>query len=119
MTLQRYACVLCILYVAAATILEVDAMPNDSKDVLLKARYNAVKDSDPEYGQGAIERNDLRHREIEHFVWLVLVDAPGDPVEWQKKLNASVDGPHGSFAVARASPDEEEQVRSGKITLQR
>jgi hypothetical protein len=119
MPLQRYACVLCILYLTAATTHEVDAMPNDAHDVLLKARYTAVKDSDPEYAQGAIERNDLRHREIEHFVWLVLVDAPGDPVEWQKKLNASVDGPHGSFVVARASPEEEEQVRSGKIALQR
>ena len=94
-------------------------MPNDSNEVLLKACYTAVKGSDPEYGQGAIERNDLRHREIEHFVWLLLVDTPGDPDEWQKKLNASVDGPHGSFVVARASPEEEEQVRSGKVTLQR
>jgi hypothetical protein len=30
------------------------------EDVLLKARYTAVEGTDPEYGQGAIERNDLR-----------------------------------------------------------
>jgi hypothetical protein len=119
MTLQRYARLLCILSIVVSTILEVQAMPNDSDDVLLKARYTAVKDSDPEYGQGAIERNELRHREVEHFVWLLLVEAPGDPAEWQKKLNASVDGPHGSFTVSRASVEEAEQVRSGKITLQR
>jgi hypothetical protein len=108
-----------MLFVVAATTLEAQAMPNEPDQVLLKARYTAAKGSDPEYGQGAIERNDLRHREIEHLVWLFLVDAPGDPADWQKKLNASVDGPHGSFTVAPASAEEAEQVRSGKITLQR
>jgi hypothetical protein len=109
-----------MLFAVAAITLEAQAMANEPDEVLLKARYTAAKGSDPEYGQGAIERNDLRHREIERSVWLFLVDAPGDPAEWQKKLNASVDGPqHGSFTVAPASAEEAEQVRSGKITLQR
>ena len=89
---------------------------NDS--VILKARYTQVPGTDAEYGQGAIERCDLRHREIERFVWLIAVDPPGDAAEWQKKLNAAVDPKHGAFAVGRASPEEEESVRSGKIVLQ-
>src|SRR5437762_2465041 len=65
------------------------------------------------------ERCDLRHREIERFVWLIAVDPPGDAAAWQKKLSAAVDPKHGAFAVGRASPEEEEAVRSGKIVLQR
>jgi len=90
---------------------------NDS--AILKARYTQVPGTDAEYGQGAIERCDLRHREIERFVWLIAVDPPGDAAAWQKKLNAAVDPKHGAFAVGRASPEEEEAVRSGKIVLQR
>jgi hypothetical protein len=86
--------------------------------VILKARYTQVPGTDAEYGQGAIERCDLRHREIERFVWLIAVDPPGDAAEWQKKLNAAVDPKHGSFTVGRASPEEEAAVRSGKIELQ-
>ncbi len=89
------------------------------KEVLLKARYTQVEGTDPEYGQGAIERNDLRHREITHFVWLILVDAPGDCAEWEEKLNAAVDPRHGSFRVERATEEETRKVESGEITLQR
>ena len=89
---------------------------NDS--VILKARYTQVPGTDAEYGQGAIERCDLRHREIARFVWLIAVDPPGEAAEWQKKLNAAVDPKHGAFKVERASPEEEEAVRSGKIELQ-
>jgi hypothetical protein len=86
---------------------------------LLNATYIPAPGSDPEYAQGAIERNELPHREIERFVWLVQVPAPGDPEEWQRRLNASVDGPHGTFKVRRATPDEERRVASGEITLQK
>ena len=86
--------------------------------VLLKAHYTQVPGTDPEYGQGAIERNDLAHREIEHFVWLIETE-DGSPDEWEKKLNASVDPKHGSFSVECATADEEERVRNGTITLQR
>jgi hypothetical protein len=86
--------------------------------VLLNAHYTQVPGSDPEYGQGAIERNDLPHREISHFVWIIQVPAPGDVREWQRRLNAAVDPKHGSFRVVRSTPEEEHQVESGEITLQ-
>jgi len=89
-----------------------------AQPTLLKARYTAVEGTDPSYGQSAIERNDLRHRETEHFVWLILVD-DGDPAAWRDKLNAAVDPKHGSFAVECATPEESEAVRAGRITLQR
>src|SRR5436190_1521992 len=90
---------------------------NDS--VILKARYTQVPGTDAEYGQGAIERCELRHREIERFVWLIAVDPPGDAAEWQRKLNANVSPKHGSFAVECATAEEVEAVRSRKIALQR
>ena len=86
--------------------------------VLLKARYTSMPGADPEYGQGAIERNDLAHREIEHFVWIFETE-DGDRDEWQRKLNDAVDPKHGSFTVECATPEEEERVRNGTITLQR
>lgn len=89
---------------------------NDS--VILKARYTQVPGTDAEYAQGAIERCEVAHREVERFVWLIAVEAPGDLAEWQAKLNANVDPKHGRFAVARASAAEVEAVRSGKIVLQ-
>jgi hypothetical protein len=88
--------------------------------VLLKAHYTPVAGTDPEYGQGAIERNDLRHREIAHFVWLFEAeDDDGDTAAWERRLNAAVDPKHGSFTVECATPDEDDGVRSGRITLQR
>jgi hypothetical protein len=90
---------------------------NDS--VILKACYTQVPGTDVEYGQGAIERCEVHHREIAPSVWLIAVDPPGDVAEWQTKLNANVDPKHGRFAVACAAEEEVEAVRSGKITLQR
>jgi len=90
-----------------------------SDDVLLKARYIAVEGTDPEYGQGAIERNELRHHPMPNLQWLILVEAPGDPATWQAKLNAAVDPKHGSFVVERPSAEEQDLVRSGKIKFQR
>jgi len=85
--------------------------------VLLKARYTSVPGTDPEYAQGAIERNELAHREIEHFVWIF--EAEGEPAEWERRLNDTVDPRHGSFKVECATPAEEEGVRNGTITLQK
>ena len=87
--------------------------------VLLKARYTAERGTDPEYAQGAIERCEVRHREVAHFVWLFAAEPAGTPAEWQKRLNENVDPRHGRFAVERATPEEEEAVRSGTIVLQR
>jgi hypothetical protein len=87
--------------------------------VLLKAHYTQVKGSDPEYAQGAIERNDLPHREIARFIWLIQVPEPGDPATWERKLNESVDRKHGSFRVMPATPEEQRKVDSGEIALQK
>ena len=95
-------------------------MPNaDSTAPLLKARYTPVPDSDPEYAQGAIERLELPHREIDRFVWLVQVPPPGDIAEWTRRLNEAVEGRHGSFRVDAASAEERRKVESGEIPLQK
>ena len=86
---------------------------------LLKAFYSQVKGSDPEHGQVAIEKNELPHREIERFVWLIQVAAPADPAMWQRKLNDAVDPKHGSFRVTDASEEEKRRVAEGKIVLQK
>lgn len=88
-------------------------------DVLLKARYTIVQGTDPEYGQGAIERNELLHHPLPDLQWLILVPSPGNAADWRAKLNAAVDPKHGSFAVERASAEEERAVREGKIVMQR
>lgn len=85
--------------------------------VLLKARYTSVPGTDPEYAQGAIERNELAHREIDPFVWLF--QAEGEPEEWERRLNATVDPKNGSFTVECATEEEEAGVREGTIMLQR
>jgi hypothetical protein len=105
-----------ILLLLALHAPEVTAVHDD---VLLKARYTAVEGTDPEYGQGAIERNELRHHPLPHLEWLILVDAPGDAADWQAKLNASVNPKYGSFVVECATAEEERAVREGKIVLQR
>lgn len=87
------------------------------EDSVLKARYIAVEGTDPEYGQGAIERNEVLHHPLPDLRWLIV--AEGSPEEWQAKLNASVDPKHGSFIVECASEEEEAAVRSGKIAMQR
>jgi hypothetical protein len=89
-----------------------------SEPELLKALYTATPGSNPEYAQGAIERNELPHREITTFVWLIRVPDPGSPAEWERRLNDAVASEHGSFRVVEASPEEKRQVASGEITLQ-
>jgi hypothetical protein len=100
----------------AVVICAIPAIADDK--VLLKAYYTPVEGSDPEYGQVAIEKNELPHREIARLVWLIQVPAPADPPDWQRRLNDAVDRRHGSFRVSRATADEERQVAEGKITLQ-
>ena len=91
---------------------------SSDEKVLLKAQYTQVEGTDAEYGQGAIERNDLPHREIVRFVWLIQVSSPADRHDWERKLNAAVDPKHGSFRVTHASAEEQRKVDSGEITLQ-
>ncbi|MEA2238125.1 MAG: hypothetical protein QOC81_2849 [Thermoanaerobaculia bacterium] len=106
-----------ILLLLALHAPKATAMTTD--DVLLKARYIAVEGTDPEYGQSAIERNELRHHPMPHLEWLILAEGPMDAAELKANLNAAVDPKHGSFVVEAPSADEEEQVRSGRITFQR
>ena len=87
------------------------------EDSVLKARYIAVEGTDVEYGQGAIERNELLHHPLPHLTWLIVADV--NPDDLQAKLNAAVDPKHGSFVVECASEEEEAGVRSGKIAMQR
>ncbi len=105
-----------ILLVLALHAPKATAMTND---VLLKARYTAVEGTDPEYGQGAVERNELRHHPLPRLEWLILAEAPVSASELQRKLNDAVDPKHGSFVVVSPTAEEEEQVRSGKIMFQR
>jgi hypothetical protein len=93
--------------------------PAKSDHDLLEARYSAAPGSDPEYAQGAIERHELAHREIEPFVWLIQVPAPANAAEWTRKLNEAVEPRHGSFRVGPASPEERRKVDSGEIILQK
>lgn len=92
---------------------------SDQTTVLLRASYTQVAGSDPEYAQGAIEKNDLSHREVSHLVWLIEVEEPGLPHEWERRLNEAVDPGHGCFTVERATSAEQDRVRSGEITLQK
>jgi hypothetical protein len=87
--------------------------------ILLKAHYTPVEGTDPEYAQSAIERNELPHREVSRFAWLIAVPEPGDPRHWQQKLNETVDASHGAFRVTAASEEEKRKVASGEITLQK
>jgi len=87
------------------------------EDSVLKARYIAVEGTDVEYGQGAIERNELLHHPLPKLQWLIVTDRSTEDL--QTKLNDAVDPKHGSFVVECASEEEEQAVRSGKITLQR
>lgn len=86
--------------------------------VVLKARYQLVPGTDPGYAQGAIERNDLRHRPLPGLVWLILVEGPADLATWQSKLNAAGDPKHGTFLVECPTAEEESAVRSGTIDFQ-
>jgi hypothetical protein len=108
--------VLCLLLTAG---LRLQAGSDEEKWVILKARYTAVEGTNVEYGQGAIERNELEHREIAPSVWLIRVAVPADAAGWQRKLNASVDSKHGRFEVGQPTPDELRRVELGEITFQK
>ena len=85
---------------------------------ILKARYVAVEATDVEHGQGAIERNELPHVPLEPVVWLIRVPAPGDPAEWQRRLNGAVEASLGSFEVEQPTAEELCRVESGEIRFQ-
>jgi hypothetical protein len=86
--------------------------------VILRVCYSPVEGTDVEYGQGAIERNELAHAPLTDTTWLIRVDEPSDPREWEKRLNASVDAKHGAFAVEPASAEERARADRGEIRFQ-
>lgn len=89
-----------------------------AETIVRKALYFPVEGTDVEHGQGAIERNDLPHREVEPNVWFIRVPRPGSCEEWQRRLNASVDRRHGTFQVRELSRAEQERVDRGEIVFQ-
>ncbi|MEO8034702.1 MAG: hypothetical protein ABI837_09735, partial [Acidobacteriota bacterium] len=91
--------------------------PETKDRTLLEATYTPIEGSDREYGQGAIERNDLAHREIRPNVWVIRVPDDDGPATWTQRLNAAVDSKHGSFRVVEASDEECRGVESGEIAL--
>lgn len=107
------------LIIALVFILSAPLACADLYADLLRARYTPAPRTDPEYGQAAIERNDLPHREIARFTWLIDVPSPADPAEWQRRLNAAVSGKRGAFRVTEATEEEKRKVRSGEIVLQK
>jgi hypothetical protein len=82
---------------------------------LLKMTFDG---SDRELAQGAIERHDLRHREIELRIWLIEVES-GSAGQWAERLTQALPQGSGRFHGTIATPEETEKVRRGEITLQR
>lgn len=89
-------------------------LANPSND-LLKMTFEG---SDRELAQGAIERHDLRHREIAPRIWLIEVES-GSAAEWAERLTRALPEGSGRFEGKTATPEEIEKVRRGEITLQR
>ena len=85
---------------------------------ILKAQYIAVEGTDIEHGQGAIERNELPHFPLGPVLWLIRVPQPGDPAEWERKLDAAVGRELGSFQVQLPTAEELRRVEAGEIAFQ-
>ena len=84
---------------------------------LMRAKYTPAAGADREHGQGAIERLELAHREIEQNHWLIA--APDDSIpNWTSRLKAALPKGTGTFEVSAASHEECEKVRAGEIQLQ-
>lgn len=107
-----------LTFIAVLAILSSPIMANNEEVCVLKVRYAAVEGTDLEYGQGAIERNELPHFPLEPVVWLIRVPEPADPDEWQRRLNEAVDPSHGTFTVERPAADELRRVETGEIRFQ-
>lgn len=84
---------------------------------LMSATFTPATGADREHGQGAIERLELAHREIQQNLWLIAT--PDDSVpEWTSRLNAVLPEGTGTFSLSVASEEETEKVRTGEIQLQ-
>src|SRR5687767_4123810 len=114
-----FACVMRIsTCIAIIAILSSSSMTANEEFCILKARYLAVDGTDIEHGQGAIERNEVPHHPLESVVWLIRVPRPGDPTEWQRRLNAALNKSLGSFEIEQPTPDEVRRVETGEIRFQ-
>ncbi|HXG57467.1 MAG TPA: hypothetical protein VNL91_00395 [Thermoanaerobaculia bacterium] len=98
-------------------ILTTPAMA-DQQWTIHRVSYTPVEGTDVEYGQGAIERNELVHAPLGPVTWLIRVACGDDAASWEKKLNASVDPKHGSFRVGPPSAEEMRKVERGEIRFQ-
>ena len=85
---------------------------------LYQARYTPRPNADIEYAQGAIERCELAHREIEPLLWLVRADVT-TAHELAGRLNAAVVPEVGTFSVEEASEEQRRRIESGEIELQK
>lgn len=86
--------------------------------VVRKAIYFPVEGTDIEHGQGAIERIEVSHCEVERNVWFVRLPAPGSCEDWQRRLNEVVGAPYGRFEVKELTESEQGRVDRGEIRFQ-
>lgn len=84
---------------------------------LMSAKFTPAAGADREHGQGAIERLELAHREVEQNRWLITTPDESVP-GWTSRLNAVLTEGTGRFEVSVASDEECEKVRTGEIKLQ-
>ncbi len=111
LNMKTFTCIAIVAILSSSSIMA-------SETCILKARYRPVEGTDIEHGQGAIERNELPHYPLEPVLWLIRVPEPGDPTEWQRRLNTTVDPSLGSFRVEQPTADELRRVEVGEIRFQ-
>ena len=99
-------------------VLFMVSMNPSEEMVVRKAVYFPVEGTDREHGQGAIERNELPHCEVEPNVWFIRVPAPGSCGEWQARLNRVVDRRYGKFEVRELSEEEHRRIERGEVRFQ-
>ncbi len=97
------------------SILILALLLHDRPMNILKMTFSGA---DRELAQGAIERHDLLHREIEPKIWIIAVEE-GTPNEWARRLTAALPRDSGRFDGSLATAEEVEKIRRGEIKLQR
>lgn len=116
--MKRHKFAVAILWLLMTVVFRLAAQTEEKKMMILKVRYVAVEGTDVEYGQGAIERNELEHSVLGPADWLIRVAPPADSRHWNAKLDASVDPNHGCFHVEQPTEEELRRVESGEIAFQ-
>lgn len=115
--MRKIIVVICLsiaaLSAAASSTVELEGRPMS----LMSAKFTPAAGADREHGQGAIERLELAHREVEQNRWLIATPDESVP-DWTARLNAVLTAGTGKFEVSVASEEECEKVRTGEIELQ-